>query len=458
MLSVGLWLPLLFTTSRDLNRVDAERERLLQETREASAQSSLLAELSATLGSSLELDPMMATLARSIVPRFADGCLIVAHEEPDGGAHLVASAHVERRVHQQLADGRTLLTVGPALKNLMPPDASIHLVAHSLERTVAQLQDRQARQLFGLLAPASYIWEPFVVHARPLGGIALSRGSSRSSFDARDAFLAAEIARRAGMAVENTLLYRRALEAVRARDDMLAVVSHDLRNPLTVVNINAQRMLHAEGLTARQVEGSAFVIRRAAQRMNALINDLLTASASESGHLLVEPKVDVLADVLTESIELVGSLADARSVRLELDLTPPLEVLCDRQRTVQVLSNLLGNALRFSRDGGVVRLSSVDAPSEVCVEITDEGPGVSEQNVPHLFDRFWKGHPSGTGLGLFIAKCLVEAQGGRIWVESKLGHGTTFYFTLPHPAAVGQRVAVSSDLEGQSSEGESPHA
>lgn len=167
-----------------------------------------------------------------------------------------------------------------------------------------------------------------------------------------------------------------------------------------------------------------------------MIRDLLDVARIESGTFLIEPAPTDLRAVLGETMELFEEQARQRQMTLACEIGPEIgEVLADRDRLRQALSNLLGNALKFSSDQGRVVLRARRLAAETLVSVEDNGPGIPTEALPHIFDRFWRADRksrSGTGLGLPIAKSIVEGHGGRIWAESTVGRGSTFYFTLPH--------------------------
>jgi PAS domain S-box-containing protein len=219
--------------------------------------------------------------------------------------------------------------------------------------------------------------------------------------------------------------------AIRSRDDLLATVSHDLRGPLGVVSM-AAATLAAGAPSARALAA----IERAVARMTKLIQDLLDMASIESGHLSVEPAPLVVAEVIEEAVDSIqaGAAAKRLSVATELDAAR-LAVNGDRGRVLQVLGNILGNAVKFTPEQGriSVRARATDERA-VSFAISDTGPGIDAAHLPHVFDRFWQARETaraGTGLGLAICKGIVQQHGGRIWVESQVGVGTTFYFTLP---------------------------
>jgi len=176
-------------------------------------------------------------------------------------------------------------------------------------------------------------------------------------------------------------------------------------------------------------------MHRAGERMNRLIGDLLDMKRMENGRLAVEPKPVRAGVLLTEAAEMLRPLAAAEGIELTLDIPDELPVVAaDANRLQQVLSNLIGNAIKFTPKGGRISLRGARTEKDVCIAISDTGPGIPAEQLPHIFGQFWQGKRAdrrGIGLGLGIAKGIVEAHDGTIWVESMVGAGSTFYFTLP---------------------------
>lgn len=224
--------------------------------------------------------------------------------------------------------------------------------------------------------------------------------------------------------------------ALQSRDEILGVVAHDLKNPLNVIALAAnslnQRM--TESQNRRPVER----IMRAAQRAERLIRDLLEVNAIEGGRFSVEARRADTSNILLSAVESQQNLAATASVILATDLAPELpQVLADEERLLEVLENLVGNAVKFTNAGGTVTIGAGPQggeAKEVLCWVKDTGQGIPREQLPHLFDRFWQARKRdrrGTGLGLTICKAIVEAHGGRIWAESEPGKGTTMFFTLP---------------------------
>ena len=227
-------------------------------------------------------------------------------------------------------------------------------------------------------------------------------------------------------------LYRAATRATQARDEVLAVVAHDLRNPLQIISTNASILTQFGPEPARPMGTD---IGNAVRRMNRLIQDLLDITSMESGHLSLRPGRISAAEVISESYRMQMPLAESASVKLRL-AAPPVtrEIWADRERVLQVFENLIGNALKFAKAGGHVTMGMEEGTDEIVFSVEDSGPGIAEGDLPHVFDRFWQASKSsrrGIGLGLAIVKGIVEAHDGRIWVQSAPGRGTTFFFSIP---------------------------
>lgn len=249
--------------------------------------------------------------------------------------------------------------------------------------------------------------------------------------------LGAEL-RRSAIEIDVERQVKVAQDAVQARDDLVAVVSHDLRGPLSLVQLQATMLL--QGLStggdgsSQRLRTAVDRIQNGVNRMDALIHDLLDLSNIEAGRFTVNLHPADLAGVVEESMLLLRPLADRRLIRLVTDVPAGLTVLADRDRLFQVLSNLVGNALKFSDANDEIRLSARPVDDEIELVVTDEGMGIEPEKLPHLFDRYWKGHRngrSGSGLGLYIAQGIINAHGGRIRVESQVNQGTTFFIRLP---------------------------
>jgi signal transduction histidine kinase len=224
--------------------------------------------------------------------------------------------------------------------------------------------------------------------------------------------------------------------AVRTRDEVVSIVSHDLRNPLSTVQLAAAYLLdslprHAVRASDRK---SLEMIKRAAESMARMIQDLLDIARIESGNLAVERAAFPLAPFMDDAATMLRPLAEKQRQRLEVTVADGVDSVCaDRDRLLQILSNLVGNAVKFTPPGGTITLAAEAEDGAVRLRVSDTGPGIRPEHVPHLFDRFWQATRTdrrGLGLGLPIVKGLVEAHGSRVVVTSAVGQGTTFSFAI----------------------------
>jgi two-component system, chemotaxis family, sensor kinase Cph1 len=231
---------------------------------------------------------------------------------------------------------------------------------------------------------------------------------------------------------------RRERLAVQARDDLIAVVSHDLRNPINAIVMNAavmkRTLADASDESSRRLHHAVDRIQAVSQHMTTLLNDLLDLSKIEAGRFDVACSMQDSASLVSDACDLLNPIAQHRSISLEIVSNPKLPVLADPERLFQVLSNLIGNAIKFSLDESRILISIRPTDGYAQFEVCDDGPGIREEDLPHLFDRYWQARRDehkGAGLGLYIARGIVEAHGGRIWVESTHGQGARFFFTIP---------------------------
>ena len=231
--------------------------------------------------------------------------------------------------------------------------------------------------------------------------------------------------------------------AVRSRDQVVSIVSHDLRNPLNTVSLAAHYLLDSppapeEWPTARrQLE----MIQRGSDRMNRMIQDLLDVTRIESGHLVIERAPIAVESLMDEVATALRPDVERHGQRFDCQVKSGLPVVSgDRDRLLQVFANLVDNAVKFTAAGGTITVAADGDHRAVLFWVADTGAGIPADSVAHLFDRFWQASRTdrrGIGLGLSIVKALVEAHGGTMAVESELGHGTTFRFSVPVAAPIG---------------------
>lgn len=411
------------------------------------ARAAFLAEASRVLSSSFDYETTLERVARLAVPYLADYCVI---DMVDGGrirrvAAAAAESEAEPRV-QRLRDFVPELTwsANPIIATLRASQPL--LVADALEIEPGDVT-RSAEHLALLrwLRPRSAMFVPIEGSTGTLGVISLVATAAWRRYGQNELNLATDLAGRTALAIQNAQLFHDSQQANRARDEILSVVAHDLRNPLSAIRNSAELLAQVEP-TERQ-RSSIEMILRAADGMNGLIGDLLEVTRIEAGRLTLDTAPLPLRTVLRESATMLGALAGSRGVSLELRLhDDDLVIEADGMRLHQVLSNLVGNAIKFSPAGGQVIIECRSEDHEARFAVVDSGPGIAPEEIPHVFGRFWQRQRMdrrGLGLGLAIAKGLVEAHGGRIWVESTLGEGARFYFTLPKSVRSDGEAGVS---------------
>ncbi|MBS4080981.1 ATP-binding protein [Pseudomonas rustica] len=241
-------------------------------------------------------------------------------------------------------------------------------------------------------------------------------------------------------ALENDLArqVRREQEAVRARDELVAVVSHDLRNPMTVISMLCgmmQKAFSSDGPhTSRRISTAIDTMQQAAGRMNTLLEDLLDTSKIDAGRYTITPQKLDVGQMFEEAQSLLAPLAIDKDISISFEADADLSIHGDPERLFQVLSNLIGNAIKFTPRLGTVGVRAKSVGDEIVFTVRDSGEGIPKENLPHVFDRYWTvkdGNPTGTGLGLYITQGIVEAHGGRIVAESEPGQGSEFRFTVP---------------------------
>lgn len=373
----------------------------------------LLAEASSVLAVSLDPEAVFQGVARLAVPVLADECFVDVIER--GTMRRVAAAEA-----------------GPAPD---PAKQSDHPAIRAMRTGEIQLV-------------ADSLVVPLVARGKIRGAISFIRSEAGRRHRPWDVELARELVRRVALAVDNLYLYQSTREAVRARDRVLAVVSHDLRNLLSPVSINAAKLLEdtpAGSLARRPLER----IRRAVGQMERLIHDLLDVTSIDAGRVVLAPEPLNPEDLVAETIETHRPAAERKGLRLASAVAPDLPTVeADRHRLLQVFANLVGNALKFTPLEGKVTVGAEQMGEDgVRFFVADTGRGIPAEDLPHLFEAYWKA-PShrepGSGLGLAIVKRIVEAHGGRIWVESGPGKGSVFSFTLGPPLPPAEPVPLPS--------------
>jgi signal transduction histidine kinase len=398
-----------------------------------------LSEASRQFAQSHDYEGTLKKVARLAVPAIADWCVVNLVQ--DGELRRVAIAHADpdkEKLGQELEKRYPSKPDDPpAIQNVLRTRCP-EWVSEIADADLAVLARGPGHlQLLRELKLKAYIIVPIVLREQVLGTIALVTAESNRRYSEADLLVAEDLANRAATAIENARLYGEAQNAVQIRERVLAVVSHDLRNQLAVISMGAN-LLGAKVATLKEaadLEKPVQTIRRTASNMEHLLSDLLDMASIRAGQLSIELERVAVRPLLIESCDSHEAIARDKGLGLRCDLTVhDVDVLCDRRRILQVLGNLVGNAIKFGEAGASVTLRAEVRDRDVVVGVSDTGPGIPPDAIQNIFDpyRTVAGQlQGGTGLGLYISRGIVERHGARLWVESDVGVGTTFYFTLP---------------------------
>lgn len=410
---------------------EAERHRAL----EARDRDRFLARTSRELAARVGLDRVLESLARLVVDEMADYAVVYVVDER-GFLRHGAAAHAdpgeEGLVQEFLDRGPAATQSSRAAMDVVRTGEAALLPEITEQTLLEQGLSSEQLQLAKRLAPRSGLIVPLVTPEATVGALALaSTERSGRRFGEEDLDLALELAVHAALAVEKARQSERAERAVALRDEILAIVAHDLRNPLQVVATLSETL----AVRAGAEEGEAVRrIRRSLHQADRLIQELLDVSRLESGALALECEPVEVASLVEEAGQTAQTSLGGRRLHVGTTVEPGCPpVHGDRRRLLQVFWNLLENAVKFTPEEGTVEISARPVGEGVRFSVSDQGPGIPEDHLPHVFDRFWQSRKArrGAGLGLAIVKGLVEAHDGSIWVRSEPGRGCTFVFEIP---------------------------
>ncbi|HKP15024.1 MAG TPA: ATP-binding protein [Gemmatimonadaceae bacterium] len=425
-------------------RAEKERAAMLARTlaaraaaEQAEQRMAFLADIGEILHSSLAVEETFDALLHLIVPELAMCCVVDVLD----AAGRVRRAHVTHGepARQELA----------ARLRAYPREQSRYITRRAIERGEPELVATVSDEFLASLAEndehleilrglglASIVIVPLRAHGRVLGALMLARGPDVAPYTRDDLSFAHALAQRAASALDNARLYDEARRAVRAREDVLGVVSHDLRSPLSVIAMCATALLGDESIDAAHDRETLETVQRSARWAQRLIQDLLDVSAIEAGGLSLTRGPEDPRMLVTRAVLLHGELAAERQIQLvtePMDRLPLIDV--DSDRIVQALGNLIGNALKFTPYGGIVRVGAENEGDHVRLYVTDSGPGIPDEDATHMFDRFWtaarNARARGTGMGLAIVRGIVDAHRGKVWLEpAQPESGATFSIAL----------------------------
>ena len=438
-----------FPAEASIARVTMDGERTfmvtlrdVSERRKGEDRQKLLATAGWVLAASLDVESTMATIAELPVPLLGDWSLLELLTA-DGQIRRAAATHMDSRRHDE--SSALVSRVSEPLDAELPA-ASAGRVARETEAQritdvaswlSANFHDVATRERAASLGASAVLVVPLRAGGRAIGALHLVRTRPGASHNMDEVHVADQFAGLAALALENARLYQESRRAVRERDDMLAIVSHDLRNPVNAIVMLTGAVLGREPGDERPLMEREDVeaIRGAARQADGLIQDLQDVSRISNARLRVERRPVLLSELVKESADMFEPVMEDAVLRFvrRIDEDLPL-VQADRHRLGQVMSNLLGNAVRFTPHGGEIVLTAERHDDSIRISVRDTGPGVPAADVPRLFERYWQAPRllrAGSGLGLFIAKGIIEAHGGEIGVDSEMGKGSEFWFTVP---------------------------
>jgi signal transduction histidine kinase len=421
-----------------------ERERFARaRAEEAERRMRFLAEAGRILASSLDHQATWESLAQLATSNtadlsIADLCIIDVLEQGESAPQRIISLSPnlrERITEKDLTD--TLTDV--MSKAVLTGQSVIHPETWPEVRpgTAESLSPTGDLKTTDVLPLKSYMCVPLELEGTTIGTLTVGWAYPGHTYGAPDLALIHDLVLRVVLAFVRARLYRSAVAAIRSRDDLLSIVSHDLRAPLAVIlgftNIFLRTLWPGEPISCDPKHIEA--IRRSATQMSRLIEDLLSTASIESEHVLIDRQLNSVGPLIKDALELMQPLATRKDIQFTIEVAESLPpILADRERTMQVFANLIGNAIKFSPFGGTISVRAARFEEYVQFSVEDAGPGIPENQLARIFDRFWQAPGStgkGSGLGLFIVKGIVEAHAGKVWAASEVGTGTTLFFTLP---------------------------
>ncbi|WP_242346098.1 hybrid sensor histidine kinase/response regulator [Anaeromyxobacter terrae] len=416
-------------------RAEREREEALARAEAAQRRMSfLLSVTSALMVAPGEIAAAMARLAALCAGEIADWC-IVDRATQDGAKRLaVASADPAR-----LPDAAVVAAHAPcgtgAISLALAAGAPQHLELVDDPDALEPAQDPAHRQALLTLRVGAASVFPIAHGGRILGALTLVRAPRGAELAPVELALGEEIAGRAAIALENARLHDELARSLRAREQTLAEVSHDLRNPLSSILLAAAQLERSADRPdlPEVVSRRAANIRRAGDRMNRLVHDLLDLARAETGRLELDLGEHAARELLDDALESAAPAVRERELKVRT-AADGVVARCDRERVHRILANLVSNAAKASPRKGTIELAARRRGGEALFTVSDEGPGIALEEQTLIFERYWRGRESGVhgvGIGLSIVKTLVERHGGKVWVESKPGEGARFSFTLP---------------------------
>jgi PAS domain S-box-containing protein len=430
----------LQVTNEELAATNEELRRIHEELREEQRRTHFLAEAGLVLASSLDYRTTLESLARLAVPEIADWCA-VDMVAPDGSLSRLAVAHVDPARVEQVREIERRYPPRPDAPFGVPnvvrtgkaelyPEITEELLARSA-------QDADHVALIRSLGLVSALCVPLHGHGEVLGAITLVAAESRRTYGADDLEFAQELARRAALAVDHALLHEELVRSARQKDEFLAMLAHELRNPLAAI-ANAGYMLSRLPLPAQGTRLGQ-VVSRQAGHLSRLVDDLLDVARITRGSIELRRELIDLSTAVDRAVEAARPLIEERRHHLTIHLPrEPVRLLADATRVEQILVNLLHNAAKYTDEGGRIQLTAAREGDEAVLSVRDTGTGIPADLLPRIFNLFTQGDQplarasGGLGIGLTLVRRLTELHGGSVAAASDgPGKGSEFTVRLP---------------------------
>lgn len=434
---------------RDTAEALAKENRARKEAEHERRRAELLSEAGQILTSSLDFETTLNAISNLIIPRLGNWCSIAVAEK-QGGMSIVrimadpAYAEICENLRNCIPEPNGTEGIPRAMRTgksiLYSHVNPLDLTYGPGSKPVVGTMDPECIANLKLLGIASYMVLPIVVRGEVMGVLTIASSSSERHYDESDLSFAEELARRCGVAIDNSRLYQDALKTIQAREDFLSVASHELRTPLSPLRMQFEMALRYAKLVPDTYSNRRDLVElmegagEQMDRLMSLVDTLLDVTRITAGRMSLRLEKIDLVPLFCGVIDRFNPILKKAGANLDLNLPTSLIGMFDATRIEQVLSNLISNAIKFGEGKGVKVTLAVEA-HEARFSVSDQGIGVAPQDRERVFGRFERAAPStsyrGLGLGLFIAREIVEAHSGKITVESAPGKGATFSVRLP---------------------------
>lgn len=404
----------------------------------------LLALVGKILPEALDMKGRLKRAAKLVTDELGDWCSIILLNDDSSIEQLIVYHRNPDKLEtaKQLMDLPLDITTINRFKEVIAKKEGLLITKKDLVLFLNEVLQSRRHKLYEKLGLSSVCHIPLIARERAFGLFTVA--NAERDYSHEDFSLIKLVTEQIALSADNAYLYERAMKAINIREDLIAIVSHDLKNPISAIDIGVQSLKRV-AQSEKSADELKIIINKLSQSMDnsvkrslTLISDLLIFAKIESGGLVLEKNVLDIDTLLEEALDAHYLLAQHRGIKLNLIVKEPhLQMKVDQSKLLQVLSNLIGNALKFTESGGAIQIEvSSKSKKEILFKISDTGSGIKEDELQHIFERYWqpkRTQTQGSGLGLAIVKGIVEAHGGKIWAESIFGKGSTFFFTIPSP-------------------------